>query len=147
MSQENVEAVRRAFEIAQEGMRRGDHGAAFDEAVREGVLASDVDWRGGERGGAGVAGLEDVVGRDGYVEFLRRWTEDFNHLVMEAERFIDVDDEPVILISRWSGTGRGSGAPVEMRTGAVYWVRAGRIVRVIPSVDPNHTLKAVGLSE
>ena len=40
MSRENVEIVRRTLEIAQEGIRRGDHGAAFDEGVVKGLIAS-----------------------------------------------------------------------------------------------------------
>jgi hypothetical protein len=58
MSQENVEIVRRAFEIVQEGVRRGDPGAAFDKSVREGNSAPNLEWRAGERGGVGRPGRE-----------------------------------------------------------------------------------------
>jgi hypothetical protein len=36
MSEENVEIVRRAIEIIEEGVRTGDFGAAFDQALAEG---------------------------------------------------------------------------------------------------------------
>jgi hypothetical protein len=52
MSQENMESVRRAFELVQEGLRRGDLGAAFDQSVLEGIVASNFEWRAGMRGGA-----------------------------------------------------------------------------------------------
>ena len=147
MSQENVEIVRRTFEIAQEGLRRGDHGAAFDEGVREGLVASNVDWRGGARGGIGVAGLLDSTGRDGYVEFMRGFTEDFDDLTMEPEHIIDADNDRVVMMTRLCGTGKGSRARVEMVTGTVYTLEAHRIVRVVQFIEPNHALKAVGLRE
>jgi ketosteroid isomerase-like protein len=147
MAQENVEIVRRAFEILQEGARRGDLGAAFDECVRAGILASNVDWRGGARGGRGVAGLEEVTGRDGFLEFMRGWTEDFDDLTVELDQIVDVNDGRVVAIVRWRATGKGSRARVEMRTGTVYTLEAHRIVRVVPFIEPNHALKAVGLRE
>jgi ketosteroid isomerase-like protein len=147
MSQENVEVVRRAFEMAQEGVRRGHLGAAFDESVREGIVASSLEWRAGTRGGVGVPGIGDVVGRDGYVEFMRRWTEDFEDFAMEPEEIIDTDNDRVVAIARQYGTGKGSGAPVEMRNGMVFTLEARRIVRVDLFIEPNGELRAVGLRE
>jgi hypothetical protein len=83
MSQENVEVVRRAVEISAEAVRQGDPGAGFDKCVREGIVASDLDWRAGVRGGVGVAGIDDFAGRDGIIEFMRRWTEDFDVFAVE----------------------------------------------------------------
>jgi hypothetical protein len=57
---ENVEIVRRIYEI---GERVQDVGATLDESVREGLLAPDAEWRGGR----GIAGIQDAVGRDKYV--------------------------------------------------------------------------------
>jgi hypothetical protein len=53
MSQENVEVVGRAFEVLQEALRRGDPGAGFDEGVREKIIASNLEWRAGPKGGVG----------------------------------------------------------------------------------------------
>jgi ketosteroid isomerase-like protein len=147
MSQENVEVVRRAFEIVQEGVRRGDHGAAFDESLREGLIASNLEWRAGGRGGRGVVGAEDAVGRDGYVQFMRSWTEDFEELEVQLEEIIDVDNDRVVAITGWIGIGRGSHAPVAMRTGMVCTLEARRIVRSVLFIDPNHALRAAGLRE
>jgi ketosteroid isomerase-like protein len=94
-----------------------------------------------------VAGIGDVVGRDGWVEFMREWTEDFDDLTIEAEEIVDAGDDRVVVISRNRGTGRASGAPVEARFGAVYTVNVGRIVRADFYVEPRHALHAVGLSE
>jgi ketosteroid isomerase-like protein len=144
---ENVEVVRRAFEIVQEGIRRSDPGAAFDKSVRKGIVASNLEWRARERGGVGLAGMEDSVGRDGYVEFMRRWTEDFDELAVQLEEIIDVDNDRVVAITGWYGIGKGSQAPVEMRTGMVCTLEARRIVRSLLFIEPDHALKAVGLRE
>jgi ketosteroid isomerase-like protein len=147
MSQENVELVRRVLEITQESVQRGDPGAGFDECVGEGILASNLSRIGGVRGGRGVAGMEDAVGREGFVESTLRWGEDFDDLVAEPEQIISADNDHVVVIARWSGTGKASGAPVEMHTGMVFTLESRRIVRVAHFIDPNHALKAAGISE
>ena len=141
MSQENVEVVRRLFELAEKGLRRGDPGAAFDDFVREGLVASNLQGR------AMVAGVDDLVGRAGYVELMRQWTEDFDDFWMEAEEIIDIDDDRVVATVRHYGTGKGSGMRVEMRMAAVHTFGAGRIVRVDIFPDRNRALRAVGLRE
>jgi ketosteroid isomerase-like protein len=118
MSQENVEVVRRTWEIALRG--RADPGAAFDQCVREGLLAPNVESRLGARGGMAVAGLDNVVGRDEYLKMLRSFTEDFEAFRVEVEQIIDAGNDRVVAITRFSGTGKGSGMPVEMRMASVY---------------------------
>ena len=147
MSQENVEVVRRAFEIVQEGVRRADHGAAFDESLRRGVIVSNLEWRAGAKGGRGLVGDDDAVARDGYVQFMRSWTEDFEELAVQLDEIIDVDNDRVVAITGWNGIGKGSHAPVAMRTGMVCTLEAGRIVRSLLFLDPNHALRAAGLRE
>jgi ketosteroid isomerase-like protein len=142
ISKQNVEVVRRLFELAEEGLRRGDPGAAFDDFVREGVVASNLQGR-----TPAVAGFDDLVGRAGYVELMRRWTEDFDDFWMEAEEIIDIDDDRVVATVRHYGTGKGSGVAVEMHMAAIYTFGAGRIVRVDMFPDRNHALRAVGLRE
>jgi hypothetical protein len=36
--------------------------------------------------------------------------------------------------------------PIEMRTGAVYTLEAGCIVRMVPYIEPGHAFKVVGLA-
>ena len=67
MSQENVEIVRRVLELSQEGIRRRDFGRAIDEGVAAGLISSNLEWRGGGRGGAAVVGVGDEAGREGIV--------------------------------------------------------------------------------
>jgi ketosteroid isomerase-like protein len=147
MAQENVEVVRRAVEIFASAVRQGDPGAGFDKCVREGIVDPDLDWRAGVRGGVGVAGIDDFAGRNGFIEFMRRWTEDFDDFAVEAEEIIDASNDRVVLIARQHGTGKASGASVHIRTGAIYTLDAHRIVRVELFLQPSDALHAVGLSE
>ena len=147
MLQENVEVVRRAVEIFASAVRQGDPGAGFDMCVREGIVAPDLDWRAGVRGGVGVAGIDDFAGRDGFIEFMRRWTEDFDDFAVEAEEIIDASDDRVVLIAHQHGTGKASGATVHLRTGAIYTLDAHRIVGVELFLQPSDALHAAGLLE
>jgi len=144
MSQENVEIVRRMGEIV---VHEKDPGGGFDQCVREGLLDANVEWRGGARGGRAVAGMENVVGRDDYLEMMRRFSEDFEDLSLEVEQIVDAGADRVMAIFRALGTGRRSGAPVEMRMAYIFWLEARRVVRADPYLEPSEALKAVGLSE
>jgi ketosteroid isomerase-like protein len=145
MSQENVEIVRRVLGIAQQGI--DDPAAAFERCVREGLVASNVEWRAGGRGGMAVAGLDDVAGRQGYLNFVRVWTEDFDDLSLEVEEIIDAGGDRVVAIASFSGAGQGSRASVEIRTALACRLEAGRVVRVTPFINPEHALRDLGLSE
>lgn len=146
-SHENVEIVRRTIKLAEEGIRQGDSGAAFDECVAQGLITPNLEWKGGSRGGAAVAGLDDVVGREGYVEFMDRWTEGFDDYAIESEQVIDAGGDRVVATTRASGTGKESRAPVEMRAGMVFTLDAHRVVRISLFLDPDEALRAAGLSE
>jgi ketosteroid isomerase-like protein len=147
MSEKNLEVVRRCFELIGEGALRDDPGLAFDEALREGLIAADLEWNVGVRGGVGIAGVQDGVGREGWIEFLRGWSEDFDQFTIDAEELIDVGDDRVVAIVRNGGIGRTSGAPVEGRFGAVYTLKAGRITRGDVFLKPSDAFRAAGLSE
>jgi ketosteroid isomerase-like protein len=128
-------------------MRRDDPGAGFDECVAQGLIATNLEYQGGPRGGIGVAGLEDVVGREGFVQFVRRWTEDFDDYETEYERIIDAGDDRVLVPTQQTGTGRESGVPVEIRVAMLYELEAGCVVRVRIFLDPEDAFKAAGLEE
>jgi hypothetical protein len=147
MSQENVEVVQRAFDIHKEGARRGDLGAAFDQSLGEGLIVSTLDLRGGRRARFGVADVGDFVGREGYVELTRTFTEDFEGYETEVEQIIDAGSDCVVLITRHHASGSGSQVPVEMRTGAVFTLAGRHIVRVDLFGEPDDARRAAGLRE
>jgi uncharacterized protein len=131
MSQENVEIVRRGFEV----WNAGDM-----EAFRE-VLDAGVIWRGPEGWPepGPYAGREAVMRQ---LEQLREtWDADSFELISD---FIDVGDRVAVRFI-WSGTGHGPGLNLEVT--AVYTLRKGRIVAFEFFWDHAEALEALGLSE
>ena len=139
MSRENVEMVRRGFEVFQAGWERGDPVAAFDA----GFFAEDMDWF----TPPGFPGPAVFRGRDGFLEFMRIWTEDFEDWSVELERLIDAGDDRVVALFHHRATGRGSGVPVELRQGFLYELEGGQVVRMRNYFTLEEALEAAGLSE
>jgi ketosteroid isomerase-like protein len=139
MSRENVETVRTVFEAFQAGLARGDPAAAFD---LDG-LADDAEWI----AAAEVPEPVSYRGRDGFAEFMRLWTEDFERWSIEVEQLIDAGGDRVVGLFRQWATGKGSGVPVELRSAIVYELEEGRVVRMRNYVDHSEALEAAGLSE
>lgn len=146
MSEENVEVARRVFELAQEGLRTGDHRAAFERGVKEGILAPDLVWRAGVRRGVGIVGLSDTRGATGYIEFIQSWTEDFEDYEMTVEEIIDAGAGRVAAVIRQGARGKGSGAPVEAVFGMILHVESKCVVRADVFADAPGALKAAGLA-
>jgi ketosteroid isomerase-like protein len=147
MSQENVEIVRRFSDLFQEGVRRHDVRTAIDEGIAAGLISPDCEVRGGRRGGAAVVGLGDEVGREGMVDFMRTWAEDFSDFALEVEEVIDAGENGVVAIQRQAATGRTSGAPVEMHTATIFRLESRQVVRIDIFVNPAEALEAAGLRE
>lgn len=131
MSQENVEVVRRAFDA----YARDDLEALLEE------LDQGVEWKQFEE-------PAPVYGRNNVRGAIRRWNETWDQLQVQAEEYIDAGEFVVVLL-RFRGLGRASGAPVEQATYHVFTVRNGRIARMV-EYGPgkrSEALEAVGLSE
>jgi ketosteroid isomerase-like protein len=139
MSEENIEIVRRVFEAFQAGLVRGDPAAVFDS----GVVASDAEWIMPPRS----PGFRSVYrGRDGFLEFMRTWTEDFDWSI-ELERVMDAGNDRVVAVFHQRATGKGSGVPVELHMGLLYELQDGRVIRMRNFLDPAEALEAAGLRE
>jgi ketosteroid isomerase-like protein len=139
MSQEKVEIVRRQIEGFQAGMERGDPGAVFDA----GTVAADAEWIVRE----GMDGRTVWTGREEFVEFMRTWTEEFEGWSIQVERLIDAGEDRVVALTHQSGTGKGSGVPVELDLGLIYELKDGRVIRITNYLTHAEALEAVGLSE
>ena len=139
MSQEDVEIVRRVHAEFLAGLSRGDPAATF----ASGIVAPDFEWI----LPANAPGLKPVYrGREGWIEFMRDWTEDFDWSI-ELEQAIDADDGRVVVRTRQRAIGKGSGVPVELVMGGLWTVESGQATRAENFFDPVDALRAAGLSE
>jgi ketosteroid isomerase-like protein len=127
------------FEEFQAGMERGDPGALFDSEA----VADDYEWI----TDAPLDGRSVWRGREGFVEFMRTWTEEFEDWSIQVEQWIDVGDDRVVALTHQSATGKGSGVPVELNLSQVYELEDGRIARVRNYLSQADALEAAGLSE
>jgi ketosteroid isomerase-like protein len=140
MSEENVKVVQRVFEAFNAGWERGDLGAVFDSSA----VADDLEWF----PFPGLPGHPlSYRGRDGFLAFMRIWTEDFEGWSIEYERLIHAPDNHVVALTRQSATGRGSGVPVELHFGVVFEIEDGRVIRIRNFPGLGQALEAAGLSE
>jgi ketosteroid isomerase-like protein len=139
MSRENVEIVRRAFDVFIKGMEQGNPTAVFDD----GVFAPNAtltparqrpDWK-------------IYVGREGLAEFIQTWTEDFLDWRLWPEEIIDAGGDRVVVIVGQSGQGKASGALTELRFGLVFTLEDSQVVDQREFLDPAQALEAVGLRE
>jgi ketosteroid isomerase-like protein len=141
MSQENVEIVRRVHEMFKAAMERGDPGVVFDTDA----VADDAEYV-----VPGFPKPEDKRvwrGREGFVEFTRAWTEDFEDWSMRIERVVDAGGDRVVALTHQAATGKASGVPVELDNGAVWELKDGRIIRATLYNSHAAALEAAGLSE
>jgi ketosteroid isomerase-like protein len=138
MSEENVEIVRCLFEVFREGLQRGDLAAGFDA----GYVADDLEWI-----ALPGVGLGTYRGREGFIEFMRLWTGEFEDWSIELEQVIDAGDDRVVATYRQTATGKASGVPVELHQGAVHELEGGRVIRIRHYPSPAEALEAAGLSE
>src|SRR4051794_4834732 len=127
MSQENVEVVR----AQAEAFARGDR----EEAMS--FLDTDVVYDITRYSAAGGVfhGLQGI--REGFGEWIGSW-EGYRVEILEV---IDAGDDKVVLMSRQTGKGRGSGVPVEVTNAVVNTVRDGKVIRMDVYPTPAEALE------
>jgi ketosteroid isomerase-like protein len=130
MSQENVEIVRRVNDAFHAADWDAALGLYDDEAELDmtRMLAGDV-----------YHGPEEVR------KFYTRWIVAWERFQAERLDLIDAGNA-VVLVSRITGVGKGSGAEVQMRAADVFFVEDGRIVRHVGYPDAAEALADLGLS-
>jgi ketosteroid isomerase-like protein len=140
MSRENVEIVRGVYEAWWAGLERDNPGAAFDSED----VADDFEFA---IEGIEFEGRSVWRGREGYVEWFRTWTAEFEDWSLQLERLIDAGRDRVVALTYQSAKGKASGAPVEVRLGSVWGLKDGRVVRMRTYLDPAEALEAAGIVE
>ena len=127
MSEENVELIRRIYDIwAREGSARD-------------LIAEDVEY-------VNPSYAVEPGTRRGRKSFsvVRDTYEDFN---VRVERFVDAGGDDVVVLARYTASGRGSGVPLEGEHGYVWTVRDGQAVRFRWFQSHREALEAAGLPE
>ena len=132
MSEENVEVVKRANELTNDG----DLDAAYS------FLHPDIEW---------VIAREHpdtrtLTGREAVAEYQRDWQEAIPDVHYEYDRVLEAGGK-VVGIGTVRGTGTASGADVRVPIALVFTLRDGLITRVEEYLNPSEALKAVGLAE
>jgi ketosteroid isomerase-like protein len=133
MSQENVEVVRRSFEVWNEGDL---------EAIRS-LYANDavIQTPDGLTNQGGTSMGDDPVGR-----WLAELREVWSQWRLEVERIFE-KGEAVVSFYRALSVGRSSGAEVVRDLAGVYRIRDGLIANERIFLDRGEALEAAGLRE
>jgi uncharacterized protein len=133
MSRENVELVRRGYEVFVEG--------DVESAIRS-ILDPEIEWRTREN----LPDSATYRGHDAVLGWFATWLGAWEDFELEAEDFLGVGDY-VVVSTRQRGRGVESGAYVEFRETHVWELRDGRAVQVVEYADRAEALQAVGLAE
>jgi ketosteroid isomerase-like protein len=76
---------------------------------------------------------------------LHEWLSPWEDWRCEAEDFVEHDDYVVVLTRYW-GRGKGSGATVDTRGAHVWKLREGKVIRLEVFADRANALKSIGLA-
>src|SRR6266480_2579284 len=98
MSQENVELARRGYEA----FNRGDIDGLLD------LCAPDIVWR-----DFATIDSDTVTGKDAVRAYFETVMEAWERIRLEPEEIIDLGGDRVVVVSHWTGRGKGSGVEVE----------------------------------
>src|SRR5262245_410638 len=132
MSQENVELVRKVYDLSDQldpNLKFIDPEAVFDWSASRGP------YSGIYRGHAEI--------RKFWQAFLEAWDE----WSVELQEVFEVNSETFLCTTFVHARGKGSGVLTEARGAQVWSVRDGKVTRATQFQSKAEALKAVGLSE
>jgi ketosteroid isomerase-like protein len=132
MSQENVELVRRWFQL-------------FDRGEMEAAL-QHVDPAIETIEGAELPGAASYFGHAGLAMAYDHWAGQWDDFRIELKELIDAGSD-VVAVTRHHGTGRASGAAVQALVAYVFTVEHGKLVRLRIFNTKAQALEAVGLQQ
>jgi ketosteroid isomerase-like protein len=144
MSKENVELVRRNYEVINAIGRTGP-GFVDPEEIAPDLwarLAPDFELH--DR--AELPDAKVYRGRENSKEFWRKTQELFSEIRWEPREFIDLG-HAVVVETKVVATGRESDVSVEMDETDVFWFRGGLLQRLQGFATKDQALEAAGLSE
>jgi ketosteroid isomerase-like protein len=133
MSQENVDLVADSLREFQATLRATK--AAAGDFVWD--LSTLEGW----------PDAPQYFGREGFNEFIAKWTEAYDEFEQRMEEVIDAGDQYVVSIISQRGRPRGSQSWVHLRFGVVWPVADGEVRRGRVFRTAEEAVRAVGLSE
>jgi ketosteroid isomerase-like protein len=138
ISEQNVELVRRGYEVFNQG--------GPEAVISAGLWSPDLvfDFSRSE-----IAGLGVYRGYDEVRKFFEEdWFEafPFEEWEVELDELVDHGDQ-VVAIQRQRGRGASSGVAAEIEHGMIFTLRNGLVVRAEIYGDPKKALEAAGLSD
>jgi ketosteroid isomerase-like protein len=116
-------------------MSRGEENVALLRGVVDAYERGDIqtvlsfippDGVSGTRGNLPVPG--SYIGQEGFLKWIEDWLEAWDEWTQVVDDYEAVGERHVVARSRQTGTGRGSGVPVEMDLFFVWEVRDRMIV-------------------
>jgi ketosteroid isomerase-like protein len=129
MSRENIEVVRRAYDLD------GDVDALLE------LCAGDIEIR----DQPALPGSRVAVGHEGVRAWYAELVEGLHYMRFEPQEFIDAGDR-VLVVTQATTRGKGSGVEVEMRFSSVWTIRDGKAVSLVSYDTHAEALHAAGLS-
>jgi ketosteroid isomerase-like protein len=131
MSPENVEVVKRVYEA----FNRRDWDALFSETHPDFQITTKRGPNAGTQ-----------RGREGAQGFAEDYLAAFDDATAEPERFLDVGDRVLVLVTRRSKP-KGGTTEMVVHNGHLWTFKGRRILSMESFPDPKEALEAVGLSE
>ena len=129
MSQQNVEALRRSYELfVATGEIRAHPDLVWD--------VSKLGW----------PGQQIYSGPAGANQFNAEWTDAWDEWEFAPEDFIDAGEYVVVIVNQ-RGRSKATGIPVEMRFAQVWSFRDGHAVRMQMYASVDEALEAAGLEK
>jgi ketosteroid isomerase-like protein len=133
MSQENVEMVRRGIDAFSRGDLEGildDLSPKFEFNPSGRFMDTQATYR----------------GREGFVDFWRRFQAAWEEITVSIERIEDLDNR-VLTLGTFHGKGGGSGVAVDAEAAWLHTIQDGLIVHLRSFATWKEALEAAGLSE
>jgi ketosteroid isomerase-like protein len=142
MSQENVELVRRTYEVINAIGRTDSEFVDPEELAPDLWARLDPDFELHDR--PDIPDARVYRGREASKEFWQKIQQLFSELRWEPREFIDLD-HAVVVETRVMVVGRGSDVRIDADETDVFWFRDGLIVRLQGFPTRDEALQAAGL--
>ncbi len=144
MSQENVEIVRRYFELVDRMLGQYwtkpvplNEYPETEQAFKD--VDADAEWK--------PPHMEAVRGKDAWLAAVSDWLDAADHWRIHIEDVSDLGGEQILVESRNAIRGKGSGVEIDQAISTVVTVRQGKIEAIRDFTDRPTALEAAGLSE